>query len=144
MELSMKLKHVFLLPVAFLIILYLFFPQTLPLQYNPDIKKMETEIFITPVGLQENSTALHLCKTYKYIFIDNQIIAIKSKIKLKEFSLNINKDLLLMSASNTNVDNIIRQKGEESILELKRELEFYNDTLKYIAKKYVLLHFNLC
>ncbi len=140
----MKLKYVLFSPIVFLIVLYLFFPQTLPRQYNSDIKKMETEIFMTPVGLQENTSALHLCETYKYDFIDSQIIAIKSKIKVKEFSIDLNKELQLLPSSNTNIDNIIRQGREKSILEAKKELEFYNETLKYIGKKYILSNFSFC
>lgn len=105
---------------------------------------METEIFMTPVGLQENTSALHLCETYKYDFIDSQIIAIKSKIKVKEFSIDLNKELQLLPSSNTNIDNIIRQGREKSILEAKKELEFYNETLKYIGKKYILSNFSFC
>ena len=140
----MKLKYVLFSPIIFLIVLYLFFPQTLPRQYNSDIKKMETEIFMTPVGLQENISALHLCETYKYDFIDSQIIAIKSKIKVKELLLDLKKDFPLLPTSNTSVDNIIRQGREESILEAKKELEFYNEILKYIGKKYILSDFSFC
>ena len=140
----MKLKYVLFSPIVFLIVLYLFFPQTLPRQYNSDIKKMEKEIFMTPVGLQENKSALHLCETYKYDFIDSQIIAIKSKIKIKEFSIDLNKELQLLPTSNTSIDNILRQGREESILEAKKELEFYNETLKYIGKKYILSDFSFC
>lgn len=144
MEFKMKLKYVLFSPIIFLIVLYLFFPQTLPRQYNSDIKKMETEIFMTPVGLQENTSALHLCETYKYDFIDSQIIAIKSKIKVKELLLDLKKDFPLLPTSNTSVDNIIRQGREESILEAKKELEFYNEILKYIGKKYILSDFSFC
>ena len=144
MEFKMKLKYVLFSPIIFLIVLYLFFPQTLPRQYNSDIKKMETEIFMTPVGLQENISALHLCETYKYDFIDSQIIAIKSKIKVKELLLDLKKDFPLLPTSNTSVDNIIRQGREESILEAKKELEFYNEILKYIGKKYILSDFSFC
>lgn len=105
---------------------------------------MEKEIFMNPVGLQENKSALHLCETYKYEFIDSQIIAIKSKIKVKEFSIELNKELQLLPTSNSSVDNIIRQGREESILEAKKELEFYNEILKYIKKKYILSDFSFC
>ena len=144
MEFKMKLKHVLFPPIIFLVVLYLFLPQTLPRQFNTDIKKMEKEIFMTPVGLQENKYALHLCETYKYEFIDSQIIAIKSKIKVKEFSIDLNKELQLLPTSNTSIDNILRQGREESILEAKKELEFYNETLKYIVKKYILSDFSFC
>jgi hypothetical protein len=105
---------------------------------------METEIFMTPVGLQENTSALHLCETYKYDFIDSQIIAIKSKIKVKELLLDLKKDFPLLPTSNTSVDNIISQGREESILEAKKELDFYNEILKYIGKKYILSDFSFC
>jgi hypothetical protein len=144
MEFKMKLKHVLFLPLIFLTVLYLFFPQTLPRQYNSDIKKMETEIFMTPVGLQENTSALHLCETYKYDFVASQIIAIKSKIKVKEFLLDLKKDLPLLPTSNTSFESIISQGREESILEAKKKLEFYNETLKYIEKKYILSYFIFC
>ena len=77
-----KLEYTFIFPSVFLAFLYFFFPKGLPDYFNKDLKNLATQIYVTPIGVQSNSTAVALCQQYPSRFLKLQAIAVNDKLKL--------------------------------------------------------------
>lgn len=137
----MNIKFVFAPTIAFLLILYLYFPHKLPEGFNYELEDLSKNIYISPLGPSGNERAVKLCGKYEATFYFLQLKAIGKQLERLDRLIKINEKKWQGKTGKSDKENYISEVIEASRIESLRKYEeasaYYRGLYEVTRERYM-------